>query len=289
MILMKYLFTLTLILISNTLLFGRSFEAGLLWKISGNNLEKPSYIFGTLHVICPDQFVEFPGIDQALENTSRIVLELNLSDPQVMIGLQTGMVMKDKNELSDVLDTDEFELVRSFFADSLGMNINMFSRVQPFFLISMALPHMIQCTPKSYESYFMQQAQMRDMELLGLETLQEQLNVFDALTYRQQAEMLLETISQYDEKRNEFQAMLNYYLTADLKALEKLFEDIDSEFNEFSRRLIEERNHRWIERIENLMKEGPAFFAVGAGHLPGEHGVLKLLAGMGYVIERVVE
>lgn len=286
---MKYIFTLTLILVSNISLFGKSFETGLLWKVSGNDLEKPSYIFGTLHVICPDQFVEFPGIDLALENSSRIVLELNLSDPQVMVGLQMGMVMKDNQELSDVLEKDEFEIVRLFFSDSLGMNVNMFSRVQPFFLISMALPHMIQCTPKSYESYFMQQAQKRGLDLMGLETLQEQLNVFDALTYRQQAEMLLETINQYEEKRIEFQAMLNHYLTADLKALEKLFEDIDGRFDEFSRRLIEERNHRWIERIENLMKEDATFFAVGAGHLPGENGVLKLLTGMGYVIERVVE
>ena len=286
---MKYSFTLALLLLSNVFLSGGNFETGLLWKVNGDNLEKPSYIFGTLHVICPDQFVEFPGIDEALENSSRIVLELNLSDPQVMVGLQTGMVMKDNKELSDVLDKDEFDMVRSFFSDSLGMNINIFSRVQPFFLISMALPHMIQCTPKSYESYFMQQAQIRDMELLGLETLQEQLDVFDALTYRQQAEMLLETINQYEEKRNEFHAMLNHYISADLKALEKLFEDIDSRFDEFSRRLIEERNHRWIERIENLMKEDATFFAVGAGHLPGEHGVLKLLERKGYKIERVGE
>jgi uncharacterized protein len=286
---MHNVFTFTLILITNISLFGKNFETGLLWKVTGNELEKPSYIFGTLHVICPDQFIEFPGIDGALENSSRIVLELNLSDPQVMVGLQMGMVMRDNEELSGVLNEDEYETVQRFFADSLGMNINMFSRVQPFFLISMALPHMIQCTPKSYESYFMQQAQKRDMELLGLETLQEQLNVFDALTYRQQAEMLLETINQYEEKRNEFQAMLNYYLTGDLKALEKLFEGIESEFDEFSRRLIEERNHRWIDRIENLMKEGATFFAVGAGHLPGEHGILKLLSEQGYKIEEMTQ
>ena len=285
----KYIFTFTLILISNISLFGKNFETGLLWKVTGNDLEKPSYIFGTLHVICPDQFIEFPGIDGALENSSRVVLELNLSDPQVMVGLQMGMVMKDNQELSDILDNEEFELVKNYFADSLGMNVNMFARIQPFFLISMALPHMIQCTPKSYESYFMEQAQLRGMELLGLETLQEQLNVFDALTYRQQAEMLLETISQYEEKRNEFQAMLNHYLSADLKALEKLFEGIENEFDEFSRRLIEERNHRWIERIENLMKEDATFFAVGAGHLPGEHGVLKLLKERGFDIEKVTE
>jgi len=284
---MKYIFTLILILLTNISISGQNFETGLLWKVTGNNLEKPSYIFGTLHVICPDEFVEFPGIEEALENITRIVLELNLSDPQVMVGLQMGMVMKDNKELLDVLDKDEFEIVRRFFADSLGMNVNMFSRIQPFFLISMTLPHMIQCTPKSYESYFMQQAQMLGLDLLGLETLQEQLNVFDALNYRQQAEMLLETINQYEEKRNEFKAMLNYYLTADLKALEQLFEDIDSRFDEFSYRLIRERNERWISRLDSLMNEKPSFIAVGAGHLPGESGILKLLLKQGYNLKRV--
>jgi uncharacterized protein YbaP (TraB family) len=263
------------------------FREGLLWEVSGNGLNETSYIFGTLHVICPDEFVVFPGVEDALKNSERVILELDISDPQVMIGMQMGMVMKNNMELSDVLNEDEYAIVANFFADSLGMNISMFSKVQPFFLISMAIPHMIQCNPVSYENYFIQMADTLQIDLAGLETLREQLNVFDALTYRQQAEMLLETFAEYGSKREEFKEMLIYYLSSDLQSLEKLFDDLDNRFDEFTHRLIKERNERWIGRLDSLMNEKSSFIAVGAGHLPGENGILKLLRTQGYTIERI--
>lgn len=263
------------------------FREGLLWEVSGNGLNETSYIFGTLHVICPDEFVVFPGVEDALKNSERVVLELDISDPQVMIGMQMGMVMENNMELSDVLNEDEYAIVANFFADSLGMNISMFSKVQPFFLISMAIPHMIQCNPVSYENYFIQMADTFQIDLAGLETLREQLNVFDALTYRQQAEMLLETFTEYGSKREEFKEMLIYYLSSDLQSLEKLFDDLDNRFDEFTHRLIKERNERWIGRLDSLMNEKSSFIAVGAGHLPGENGILNLLRAQGYTIERI--
>lgn len=263
------------------------FREGLLWEVSGNGLNETSYIFGTLHVICPDEFVVFPGVEDALKNSERVILELDISDPQVMIGMQMGMVMENNMELSDVLNEDEYAIVANFFADSLGMNISMFSKVQPFFLISMAIPHMIQCNPVSYENYFIQMADTFQIDLAGLETLREQLNVFDALTYRQQAEMLLETFTEYGSKREEFKEMLIYYLSSDLQSLEKLFDDLDNRFDEFTHRLIKERNERWIGRLDSLMNEKSSFIAVGAGHLPGENGILNLLRAQGYTIERI--
>ncbi|MFN2394156.1 MAG: TraB/GumN family protein [Bacteroidales bacterium] len=278
---------ITCVLFVNLGFAQQEFNKGLLWKVSGNGLKEPSYIFGTLHVICPDEFIVFPGVEDALKNSEKIILELDISDPQVMIGMQMGMVMKDNKELSDILNEDEYATAAGFFSDSLRMNISMFSKVQPFFLISMAIPHMIQCNPVSYENYFIRMADTLQLELAGLETLQEQLNVFDALTYREQAEMLIETFTEYDSKREEFMKMLRYYLSADLQSLEKLFADLDNNFDEFSYRLIRERNERWIGRLDSLMNEKPSFIAVGAGHLPGENGILKLLLDQGYIIERV--
>ncbi len=281
------LFMIACVLCVNPGFAQEEFREGLLWEVSGNGLNETSYIFGTLHVICPDEFVVFPGVEDALKNSERVILELDISDPQVMIGMQMGMVMKNNMELSDVLNEDEYAIVANFFADSLGMNISMFSKVQPFFLISMAIPHMIQCNPVSYENYFIQMADTLQIDLAGLETLREQLNVFDALTYRQQAEMLLETFTEYGSKREEFKEMLIYYLSSDLQSLEKLFDDLDNRFDEFTHRLIKERNERWIGRLDSLMNEKSSFIAVGAGHLPGENGILKLLRTQGYTIERI--
>lgn len=267
----------------------QGFNDGLLWKISGNGLQEPSYIFGTLHLICPDDFIIFPGILEKLDKSTRLVLELDLSDPQLLMGIQMGMVMKNGAELSDFLNVEEMELAKSFFMDSLSMDIGILSRIQPFFLSTLLYPHILNCFPQSYEQYFLDQAREREMEVIGLETLEEQLHVFEALTYREQADLLMEILKEYNEKRMEFSRMLDLYLAADLDGLWQIFEETKTGTEEFNSRLLQDRNHRWIERMTSLMDQGSVFFALGAGHLPGDEGVLQLLVEKGYVLERVVE
>jgi uncharacterized protein len=265
------------------------FSEGLLWKVSGNGLSEPSYIFGTIHLICPDDFKVFPGTTEHLEKSKLLVLELDLSDPQIMTGVQMGMMMKDGAELKQILDEDDMKMVTAFFADSVGMDINFLARVQPFFLMSMIYPHMIGCFPKSYEDYFIREAKARDIKVEGLETLEEQLHVFDAMSYSEQSEMLMEVLKDYAEKRIEFRKMLDTYLSADLDGLMELFKETETRYEAFNQRLMADRNHRWIERIEKHMHDQPTFFAVGAGHLPGDDGILQLLAKKGYILERIGE
>jgi uncharacterized protein len=263
-----------------------NFDNGLLWKISGKDVQD-SYIFGTLHLICPDEFIVFPGIIETLEKTNRLVMELDLSDPYIMMGIQMGMFMEDDKELRDIMSKEDFKLVSDFFKDSLEADINFISRIQPLFIVSMIYPHMIQCRPQSYEQFLLQYATDNSLVVLGLETLDEQLNVFKALSYREQANMLVETIREYNSKREEFLRLTQLYLEGDLKGLLDMFKETQTPHPEFNQRLLDDRNHRWIERIELLMQEDATFFALGAGHLPGENGILHLLELAGYTVERI--
>jgi uncharacterized protein len=268
---------------------GSDFKEGLLWKVTGIGLEHPSYIFGTLHIICPEEFTVFPGTVEMLDQSEQLVLELDLSDPSLLLGIQMGMFMKDNTELGNIVTEEEMELLSSFFIDSLSMDINFLARIQPFFLSTMLYPHMLKCFPKSYEQFFLDQAKEREMDVIGLETLEEQLHVFEALTYREQADLFIEILTEYNEKRRELREMLDLYLATDLQGLNKIFEDTSFENEEFNRRLLQDRNHRWIGRMEELMLEKPTFFALGAGHLPGDEGILQLLVDRGYVLEKVGE
>jgi uncharacterized protein len=262
------------------------FDNGLLWKISGKDVQD-SYIFGTLHLICPDEFIVFPGIVESMEQTNRLVMELDLSDPYIMMGIQMGMFMEEDKELKDVMPKEDFMLVSGFFRDSLEADINFISRIQPLFIVSMIYPHMVQCRPQSYEQFLLQYATDNSMVVLGLETLDEQLNVFKALSYQEQANILVETIREYKSKRAEFLKLTRLYLQGDLKGLLAMFEETQTPHPEFNQRLLNDRNHRWIERIEQLMLEDPTFFALGAGHLPGKDGILHLLKLAGYTVVRV--
>lgn len=263
------------------------FEKGLLWKVSGNGLEKPSYIFGTLHLICTSDFYVFGGIDEKLAESDRLVLELDLTDPTLMIELQREMFMDNDTQLSDLIAKPDYELLETFFVDSFGMDMSFLSRFQPYFLITMLYPHMLGCIPKSYEQFFITQAMQREIEIMGLETLQEQLHVFDALSYNDQAEFLMEFLKNFDDKRKEFQQMLEMYLNQDLAGLWQIILNAQTDNEEFNRRLLYDRNHRWIASITALMREGPVFIAVGAGHLPGRYGILKMIEDEGFTVERV--
>jgi uncharacterized protein len=277
------------LIIKIALVSGSDFKEGLLWKVTGIGLEHPSYIFGTLHIICPEEFTVFPGTVEMLDQSEQLVLELDLSDPSLLLGIQMGMFMKDNTELGNIVTEEEMELLSSFFIDSLSMDINFLARIQPFFLSTMLYPHMLKCFPKSYEQFFLDQAKEREMDVIGLETLEEQLHVFEALTYREQADLFIEILTEYNEKRRELREMLDLYLATDLQGLNKIFEDTSFENEEFNRRLLQDRNHRWIGRMEELMLEKPTFFALGAGHLPGDEGILQLLVDRGYVLEKVGE
>ncbi|MFW5725083.1 MAG: TraB/GumN family protein [Bacteroidota bacterium] len=287
----KLIITFSLFGITSLHAVAEDFEKGLLWKVSGNDLDKPSYIFGTLHLICPDDFTIFPGTEEAIGKAEQVVLELDLTDQNLLMAMQREIMMKEGLTLKDILTEKDYDMVSGFFTDSLGMQIQMFQTMQPFFIQTLLYPHMIDCQPTSYEQYFITQANAHELPVAGLETLEEQLNVFKALTYQQQAEMLVKTIKEFGSQSKEFQEMVEGYIAQDLALImdmfAKMIEETGGGFEEFNFRLMKERNHRWIPRMEEMMNEKPVFFAVGAGHLSGEDGILKLLVAQGYTVEMV--
>ncbi len=262
----------------------------VLWEITGKDLQKKSWIFGTLHMICPEDFYVFPGVEEALKQAGKIVVELDITDPEVTEEIRQSMIMGEGQRFEDLFDEDDYRRVKNFFKDSIGVNLETLSQVQPIFLSSMIYPRMIGCTPKSYEDYLVRKATDYDIPVRGLEEVDEQFSVFRHLSYEQQATLLMEYIEEYDQKKSEFNIMVSDYLN---QSINKLLEDIKSssydEIERFTREMMEERNKIWIPRIEDLINEQSVFIGIGAGHLPGEEGVIKLLRDRGYDVNPVMQ
>jgi uncharacterized protein len=264
---------------------GNTATNNLLWRISGNGLEQPSYVFGTIHLICADDMVTFDKVEQKMRKTNRLVLELNLEDPMVLFSMVQQMVMKNDTRLHDLLSDEDYRLVADFFKDSLDTDLATQAHIQPFFLISMIMPHMLGCHTDSYEYYLMGLSKELGIPLKGLETVDEQMDVFARLSYQEQAEILVESIRDYDKGRKEFLEMVSYYLAMDLEGMQKLTESVETDFEAFNYALLEERNKRWIPRMSGMMQETPTFFGVGAGHFPGHTGIIQLLREAGFTVE----
>jgi uncharacterized protein len=138
-------------------------NSSLLWQISGNGLEEPSYLFGTLHLICPERF-SFP-VEWMFYfyNTSQLVLELDLSDPGLAQEFQEGMFMTDGNSIEGLLDTPDLQILADFLADSVDLDITHTRRIMPMLLSAFLYPHMLRCQPESYDYYLTEIALQNDL------------------------------------------------------------------------------------------------------------------------------
>jgi uncharacterized protein len=262
-------------------------KSSLLWEISGNGLEEPSYLFGTLHLICPDRF-SFP-VEWMFYfyNTSQLVLELDLSNPGLAQEFQEGMFMTEGNSIEGLLETQDLQKLADFLADSVDLDITHTRRIMPMLLSAFLYPHMLQCQPESYDYYLTEIALQNDFAIRGLETVSDQLSFFRSISYAEQAELLMEMISEYEETRELYNKMVNLYLDQDLDGLYHLILNESKGIPEFDEIFLAQRNIAWIETLSGYIREMPSFIAVGAGHLPGDNGLINLLEAEGYIIEPV--
>lgn len=258
-------------------------ENALLWKVSGNGLSSPSYIYGTIHMICKEDFLFSPTLEQKVNQAQNIYLELDMDDPMMMIKMATMAIMKN-NSLQNLMNQEDFALVSSFVKDSLGMPMMIVNRMKPITLMSMLYMKVLPCENKeSYEMKFMDLAKAGNKNIEGLESIEDQMNVFNKIPDSTQARMIVEMIRNMDQQRAEFTEMVQAYKHQDLVKLAEIMSD-SPEWKGFEDIMLVNRNKNWIGKIEGAMKQGTQLFAVGAGHLPGKEGVLNLLKTKGYTV-----
>ena len=263
----------------------QNLEKSLLWEISGNGLEKSSYLFGTIHMTCDATLGK--NVLDALDSTDQLVLELDMDDPSMALHMLKNMNMKDGQSLNDFITEDEFNLLDSFIKEQVGISLETFVKTKPFFISAMCYPKFIDCPIQVVENELMKVTHEQNEEVFGLETVAEQIAIFDEIPYDQQAKDLVLLAQEGLEKSKEtFSLMLKLYHEQDIEAMTKLVEkDSTQTISNHSDKLLYKRNENWIPKISEFAKEKPTFFGVGAGHLGGENGVIALLRREGYTVK----
>ncbi|MEQ6123952.1 TraB/GumN family protein [Pseudotenacibaculum sp. MALMAid0570] len=283
-----FLLALGFLIVSTGSVLGQKLENSNLWKISGNGLEQPSYLFGTMHILCDATLSN--KVKKALDETSQLVLELDMDDPEMQSQMVKSMFMSDNKTLKDFVDDKEYQLIDSLFIKNLGMSVKMMERVKPFFLSASFYPTLLDCPIESIEEELMKIAKEQKEEVIGLETFQFQLKVFDEIPYKEQVKDLVRSAKDNlaSDKANTIK-MMQVYKDEDINGLLKMIsDDTDSYMSKNMDKLLDDRNKNWIPKIKALSKEKPTFFGVGAGHLAGENGVIKLLRKAGYTVTPVM-
>ncbi len=268
--------------------FATQAQSSLLYEVSGNDLEQPSYLFGTIHLMCPENIYLSDTLREKLTSSEQLVLELDFDEPGMMQEMQQAMMQPAETPLRELMAEEEYAQLSQFFQDSLNIPEQMLAQLNPIALYGAVASKMLGCQPGSYEQALMAVAQERQIEVEGLESVDEQLEAFGNISEEQQAAYLYDALEDYEASAQEFGKMLSSYMKQDAELLYELSHAAMAEFGDMEQYLLIDRNHAWVPEMEEMMAE-PTFFAVGAGHLGGEEGLLNLLEEAGYTVTAVVQ
>lgn len=258
---------------------------GLLWKITGNGLTAPAWLYGTMHVQDARVFQLPEEWDKKMEISGRLVLELDLSTPPDPAKIMTLMQSPPDSALDKLLDQASYSKLNSWFQDSLGMSLEPFKGMKPFMLMAMVQKSRLKSDmPIALDAWLGNKAREANIPVIGIETMEEQMSVIDLLSISEQARMLLEFVNQNEDRQAQEAELMEAYLNGRLDRLMHLASQWEAD-PQFKHEIITVRNRIMSGRISEMLTEASAFIAIGALHLPGKEGVIELLRQRGFTLE----
>jgi len=264
------------------------YSHGLLWKIETANL-RPSYLFGTIHTDDP-RVTRLPApVKQAFDQADSFTMEL-IASGTGLVAMANRMFFDDGRTLEGVLGKTLHEQTLQALNEN-GIPIRGIEKKKPWTIV-MALSAPRRPRNGLFLDLALQlQATLQAKPTYGLESMEEQIAVFDEMPIADQVSLLKETLRIHNQIKQQFEELVQAYLAQDLDRLMQIIHKYkpadDQVYNSMMDRLLIRRNKVMVERMQARLQEGNAFIAVGAGHLPGESGILRLLELSGYRLSAV--
>lgn len=260
----------------------------LLWKISGKKIKSPSYIYGTIHIQDKRVFSFDEKVTNAFESCDAFAMEI-LMDELDQNEIKDAMLMKD-NSLDKLLTSEQYKILDSIVKATTGSGLLLYNKMKPFFLSSQLMQmNMKQDMDLALDLYFLKKARESGKFCFGVEKFSDQINAIDAISVKEQAEMLFEGLTDTTGNNDveKLDEMLVEYMNFNLEHLFDMTNDtaLPAEFN---KAFLIDRNVGMVKNFIKISKKHSLFCAVGAAHLPGDTGIIALLRNKGYTVEPVI-
>lgn len=259
----------------------------LLWEISGNGLSKPSYLYGTIHLIAQDDFFVRKEIDSVFNLCEQLAFEIKLDDPAILQLYQDWILLPSGKTLKDFCTEEEYQILKQYLLDSAKTDIETIMDQKPFMLTQLQISDYITGQPASFEIYFFQESIKKNVPVFGLENLQDELDLLDVIPYEEQIDMVINNIKSSSQNQKTWDELIAAYKEEDIDKLYEISLDVTPELIKYENLFLDNRNIKWIPVIDTLIKERSTFIAVGAAHLSGENGVIQLLKNQGYILKKL--
>lgn len=260
-------------------------ENSLLWKIEGNDI-KTSYLYGTIHLLPLKDFIITDKVLTAFEIADQIVLELDMDDPSMHMEILKNVQRKDNATLQKELTEEDYKKLDQLLVSSYGAGVGVFNNWHPAMVGTFLIRNYIEGEPASYEISFVEMADEKNKEVFGFETPAEQLAIFDEIPYKEQINGLEKMIRDEEKVKKTYHTLVSLYKEEKIDQLYNFFIDYYGTPDKVEK-LLKQRNKKWIPKFESFSGNNVTFYAIGAGHLSGEDGIINLLRKEGYKVSPI--
>ncbi|HBC21746.1 MAG TPA: hypothetical protein DC009_06655 [Porphyromonadaceae bacterium] len=266
-------------------------QSQLLYRISGNGLEKPSYLFGTHHLAPLSILDSIPYIYKALDETDAVTGEIEMagiSQIEMANRIMPYMLAPADSTLCQVLPDSVYSRANASFQSITNMRLELFEGLCPMAIQTMAAMAMVKedfsGNEGQLDSYLQDEGAKRGKEIMGFETLEEQASLlYRSASIREQADALVKFLDNPDKEAYNARELNSRYMARDIEGVYALSRQ-ESDDPEFWKRLLTDRNNNWLSKMPRMMDTRSVLFVVGALHLAGNEGLIEGLRKMGYTV-----
>ncbi len=284
-----------------------SANAQLLYRITSDSQQKPSYIIGTFHLEDGSYLDKIPGANAALDEVDQVYGEIDIksmTNPDTIAATQAMIMLSGDKTIKDVLTAEQYEKLDKYVESIVGTGLSnpalfqQMGKMNPATLeINLSIMSFLKKMPGKFnpnnllDLSIQQTAIQKGKKTNGLETMDFQTRLLYARPMNEMVDQLMCTIDNNDFYDKQNLQLLDAYHEHDVeKLLEITYQTMGNkcDFTEdYINNLIFNRNSDWARKIPSIIKDTPTLFVVGAGHLGGEKGVVNLLRKTGFKVEGV--
>ncbi|MFN8287197.1 MAG: TraB/GumN family protein [Chitinophagales bacterium] len=262
----------------------------LFWKISGNGLSEPSFLFGTMHTSDPRIVKLSENAMPYFAKSKAYAMELDPAEA-FNLGLISKLMMGKGYSLKTLVREPEYSMLDSMVKEQVGFPLSLFDNVAPVFVMTIIESASLGLndsagTAEVLDLHFYGEAKKNKKKVIGIETTDEQLSALNSLSYQEQADMLVKELDDMGTDTFDGPDLVRLYLEQKLDSVAAM-DNTTSMPAKFYKALVTDRNIRMADRIAHFIKEKPTFIAIGALHLPDKGGVIELLRSKGFKVEEM--
>ena len=256
----------------------------LLWRVTSPH-GATSHLFGTIHLPAKEVDQPTPQLRKLVDESRLLLLEAKL-DAAALAEISSLMFLPEGERLSTLIPADDFQRAKNLFVP-YGIDAQTLERLKVWAAYtSLSLPPSALGTP--LDLALQQRAERAGVEVRGLESLREQMGVFDGISLADQRALLHETVCHHADNQALMRRIVEAYRMGDLTQVTVLSSAVETPAEaRLHERLVRERNRTLASRMQSALETGGVLVAIGALHLPGDEGVLALLKAQGFAIRPI--